>query len=416
MDDKIALVPLMSTLHDDGSVQEVISKYRTWLSGLVDVELQPVAEPGVIYTLDLKKLAGILILVITGGTEKLIRSVASLGKPVLVLAHESMNSLPAALEALPAIDELHPPSLALGQNNVELDKVRHFIKASRTLAHIRNSRLGLIGGASPWLIYSIPDKRSLFRNLGIKLVDIPMSEFKKEYSRSNKELIKELAEKARLKASASDEITLRDFMKSVGVYLAVKKLIERHSLTAVTIRCFDFISDLRATGCYAVSILNDEGFVAGCEGDVPAAAAMITLAEASGRPTFLANPAVVKGHRIVLVHCTISPVLTMRFKYRTHFESRLGVAISGELKKDERVTIARYNKTLTLLRCGEGTIVKGEAWSEELCRTQAEVRMDGDAEIIKERPLGNHYVMTYGEHADALKEVASLAGIDFEEI
>jgi L-fucose isomerase-like protein len=156
--------------------------------------------------------------------------------------------------------------------------------------------------------------------------------------------------------------------------------------------------------------------VAGCEGDIPATVAMITLSEVTGSPTFLANPTSIRGHRLVVAHCTIAPTLTTKYRYRTHFESGLGIAISGALRKGARITLVRYDSEYSVLRAGEGRIVRGNAWSDELCRTQAEIVTDRDAEKIRERPMGNHIVMTYGNHVDALRELASLAGMRFEEI
>lgn len=130
----------------------------------------------------------------------------------------------------------------------------------------------------------------------------------------------------------------------------------------------------------------------------------------------MANPSSVDGHRITLAHCTIAPKLTTDFQYRTHFESGLGIAIAGTLKKGKRVTIARLNKSMDILRAGEGTITAGKAWSDELCRTQIEIRMDGDADIIKTHSIGNHYVATYGEHTRMLKTIADLLNIRFEKI
>jgi L-fucose isomerase-like protein len=80
------------------------------------------------------------------------------------------------------------------------------------------------------------------------------------------------------------------------------------------------------------------------------------------------------------------------------------------------VTVARFSRSFDVLRAGEGVVVRGEAWSEKLCRTQAEIRMDGDAELIKNRPLGNHYAVTYGEHVSTLRKLASFADMEFEEI
>ena len=60
--------------------------------------------------------------------------------------------------------------------------------------------------------------------------------------------------------------------------------------------------------------------------------------------------------------------------------------------------------------------MKGEPWSDELCRTQAEIRMDGDADIFWKKPIGNHLVMTYGDHVETLRNLSSIAGVEFEAV
>lgn len=47
---------------------------------------------------------------------------------------------------------------------------------------------------------------------------------------------------------------------------------------------------------------------------------------------------------------------------------------------------------------------------------QVKISMKGNAEVIKDRSLGNHYVVTYAEYVATLRSLASFAGIGFEEI
>jgi L-fucose isomerase-like protein len=243
-----------------------------------------------------------------------------------------------------------------------------------------------------------------------------MEVFDEEYERADGQAVTTLASVARSNASASSEIESEDFVKSARICIALQSLLSKHQLTSLSVRCFDFIGKYKATGCFGLSFLNDRGVVAGCEGDIPAAVAMIMLSEVSGGPTFLANPTSIKGHKLVIAHCTIAPKLTTSYKYRTHFESGLGVAISGALREGETVTVIRFDAGFDTLRAGAGTITKGEAWSEKLCRTQGEIEMDGEAEIIRNHPIGNHLVIAYGNHLDSLREIARLAGMNFEEI
>jgi L-fucose isomerase-like protein len=163
-------------------------------------------------------------------------------------------------------------------------------------------------------------------------------------------------------------------------------------------------------------MLNDEGMVAGCEGDIPSTVGMITLAEISGNPAFMGNPSFIDGHRLVLAHCTVATKLVKAVHYRSHFESGIGVALAGQFRKGTRVTVARYGKGYDVLRAGGGTIVRGKPWSTDLCRTQVEIRMDGNADMFWKQPMGNHLVMTYGNHVDSLRNLASITDTKFEEV
>ena len=416
VNDQIALVPLISELHEPKSVKEAVSTYRRWLKGGFNYEMKPASKLGMEESRRLRSAAGILALVVTGGTERVIQTVVRSGPPTIILTQESMNSLPAALEGLSSIKAENRPQLVVSRTRAELEKVRRFEKAARAFARIRNHRIGLVGGPSPWLTYSLPNRKELSRSLGISLVDIPMEEFRQAYEAASESFVATLAAEARSKHTSFEKFTVEDFRKSCKIYAAVRTLAEKHNLTAVSLKCFDFLADYKASGCYAIAKLNDEDFVAGCEGDIPATTAMIVLAEVSAYPAFMANPSFIKGRNLVLAHCTIAPRLTTKYRYRTHFESGLGIAVAGTLRKGKRVTVARFSRTFDVLRAGEGVVVRGEPWSEKLCRTQAEIRMDGDAELIKNRPLGNHYALTYGEHVATLRSLASFAGIEFEEI
>jgi len=406
------LLPLIAPLHDRKLVNKVISNHRRWFAPFYEHEMPQVSKLGPEARRRIKSAAGILSLVVTGGTEQLIQQVVSLKQPTIIIAHESMNSLPSALEALSPLEER--PQLIVANTPAELAKVRRFVRTAKAFSRIRKHRLGLIGGASSWLTYSQPDRTQLSRHLGIRLIDIPMNEFKSVYRSMSRPVAQKLAIEAKSKR-ASKQTTTEDFRKSSVIYAAVKKLAEKHNLTAASLKCFDLIADFRATGCYAVARLNDEDFVMGCEGDIPATAAMIVLSEISKSPTFMANVSSVRGRNLVLTHCTIAPRLTSSFRYRTHFESGLGVAIAGVLRKGKRVTILRFDNTFQKLRAGEG-VVKAHVWSHQLCRTQTQIEMDRDARIIMDQPMGNHYVLAYGEHPGALRSLASFVGMKFEEI
>ena len=52
------------------------------------------------------------------------------------------------------------------------------------------------------------------------------------------------------------------------LYRAIKRIVEEEKLSALTLSCFKLIEQTGTTGCLALSLLNDDGIIAGCEGDL----------------------------------------------------------------------------------------------------------------------------------------------------
>ena len=87
------------------------------------------------------------------------------------------------------------------------------------------------------------------------------------------------------------------------------------------------------TGCYALSRLNDEQIPASCEGDLQSMFSMFIGYLLTGQTAFMANIASVEPEeRIVgIAHCTCPLSMTSEYTIRSHFESGLGIGISGTI-------------------------------------------------------------------------------------
>jgi len=411
----IPLASKRSLLEAKPVLDGVVSSYKKWLGDSVDEFHGIISDAKEVDEID-ESATGIAILVLCGGTSQLIRSLAQKGKPVLVLAHEGMNSLPAALEALPSISEDDPPQLLFGMEEAGRKKVEAFFRGLRVLNSLRGQKILLVNGTDPGLPYSIADESRLRERLGIEIVNTGVGEFGTRHDEIQKSKAVEESMRMEARAPIDPELKKDSFEGSARIYLTMKGLVDDHRVSASSLNCFPLLDSYDVSGCYALSALNDEGIVSGCEGDVPSTVAMMVLKELSGQPAFMGNPTYVGEHRVVIAHCTIATKLTTSFGYTTHFESGKGVGISGELREGERVTLLRLSRGFDIMRAGEGTITKGKAWSKELCRTQVEIKTDGDARSMMERPLGCHYALTYGEHLGSLEQVARLSGIRFEKM
>jgi len=182
-------------------------------------------------------------------------------------------------------------------------------------------------------------------------------------------------------------------------------MVDEYHLDALTVRCFDLVLELETTGCFGLSQLTDEGVIAGCEGDLVSTVGLLWVRDLLGETPWMANPAQMdqSANTLWLAHCTVPRTMVSSYRLRSHFESGQGVGIQGELPAGP-VTLLRIGGTrMERLWLAEGEII-ASGHAEDLCRTQAEVRLTSGhvSELLRE-PLGNHIVVVYGHHADRLR-------------
>ena len=91
------------------------------------------------------------------------------------------------------------------------------------------------------------------------------------------------------------------------LYRAIKRIVEEEKLSALTLSCFKLIEQTGTTGCLALSLLNDDGIIAGCEGDLQSIFTQLAVKVLTGKASFMANPSMINArtNEIVLAHCTV---------------------------------------------------------------------------------------------------------------
>ena len=192
---------------------------------------------------------------------------------------------------------------------------------------------------------------------------------------------------------------------AVRIYHALRQIIEKYSLNGLTIRCFDLLTAVRNTGCLALARLNAEGFVAGCEGDVPAMVSMMVSRAITGMSGFQANPASINPEtgEMMLAHCTIPLDMVSHYEFDTHFESGIGVGIRGYMPPGA-VTVFKVAGDLSRYFVAEGTLLRCEA-RQDLCRTQFAIQLDNPAQstYFLTNPIGNHHIVIPGHHKEMIE-------------
>ncbi len=379
----IAIYTITSDLHDEAAVKAVSDEFLQSIFPDGGYELKGADFSSFGLEADLN-----IIYIRTGGAECIFKELlpgmleAGVGFFTLLASGKS-NSLAASLEILSYLRQnglkgevLHGSPEYISRRIALLEKV------ATARAALFGSTIGIIGKPSDWLISSTWDADILLDKLGLSLVDIPMEDLVSAIGRP-----------------------LDGLRGAEQIYNAIKQIVDERALKALTIRCFDLLTTIRNTGCYALAQLNSEGIPSSCEGDVPALLSMMIARALTGRTGFQANPASidVETGEMLFAHCTIPFDLVDEFCYDTHFESGIGVGIHGHYPEGQ-VTVFKISGSLDRVFIAEGELFRNQ-YEVNLCRTQVWLRLDpADARYFLTDPIGNHHIIIPGHHGALLRE------------
>lgn len=382
-----------------------------------------------------------IIYVRTGGTEGLFKNafcqngvtVIPDGKPVRLLTSGRSNSLAASMEILSFLNRAGlPGEIIHGSTEQIVAQLRDNI-SSMGKCHIRSynfgkvlqeKRLGVVGRPSDWLISSDADYRLAKEKLGVEIIDIDIDELielvkRPEHwdemcvqatgeigtaARSAHAFMRTIGENESLEQlrevldilpmnepKFGRHISDADFRKSLTIYYALAAIITKYGLDGITLRCFDLLTALGSTGCVALAILNRQGIVATCEGDVPTLLTMCVARELFGTSGFQANLSRIDGSKLLFAHCTVPLDLVEDYCYDTHFESGIGVAVHGVLPPGP-AKIFKVSPNCSEMLLEDVNIIENQ-YNDCLCRTQVCVDAPGLSDYFLRSPIGNHHVI-----------------------
>lgn len=397
-----------SILHDDRQKRKLLGTFETTLE----------RAGGELQSLDAKKIQArndalpLFFFVLTGGTEadamRLIAREGAMQKkePIVLLAHPLHNSLPAALEILARVRQDGGMGMILQADTAGVfdgETLGDIVAVSQSMRAMRKSRIGVVGEPSDWLIASHHDADLVKNAWGSELQKIPFEELLQSIqqirARPDEDInLPGLREKAEFFTEADE----KDLRKSMEILYALKSLVARYGLQALTLRCFDLVLQDHSTGCLALSALADAGIDAGCEGDIPSILGLHWMRTLTGQTGWMANPSKItikkenNSAEMLIAHCTAPRSIVSRYGLRSHFESGLGVAISGIIPEGDVTLVRIGGKELERVWTSSARVISSPRM-EGLCRTQAVLMMPADkAQSLLSDPLGNHLVMVRG--------------------
>jgi len=359
---------------------------------------------------DFKAFAGELpvIFIESGGTEEEFKEIyLTLPEPHILVATDANNSLPASLEICSFLSQqnrqfvlLHGTPLEVVEMAKAQEKKAEAKQIQKPSKILSKMRLGVVGKPSNWLISSITDYDELKKKLGVELIDIKFEDFKREIDQAN-----DVVDPVVFEPLLNKQVSLETLKGALRIYSALRNIIIKNNLSGVTVRCFDLLGTLHNTSCLALAMLNKDGYIATCEGDVPTMLTMALVRKLTHQSSFQVNPSYinVKERYAIFAHCTLPLDMCLDYKFDTHFESGIGLGIKGRLNLG-KVTVLKVNKDWSKFQAFDAKIT-ANLGRNDLCRTQVRIEFDDDISSLLTDPLGNHIVICYGAHK---KEVIDL--------
>lgn len=353
------------------------------------------------------------LFIATGGVECQVKEAFStLPDPALLVADGTHNSLAASLEIAyflrargMASEVVHGTVAQIAERLVQLSRL-HDVRAK-----LAGKRIGVIGTPSDWLISSGIDPEAAKERWGVELVHLPLERVYEYFDHISDDEVADACAALSSRAKGCVEPDAADITKAMRLAVAIKRLVAEENLAAITLACFRLLERTATTGCLALSLLNDEGIMAGCEGDLQTLFTMMLVQAATGKASFMANPSKIDtySNEVVMAHCTIGLDQTQSFILRNHFESLSGVAIQGALPQG-KVTVVKVGGNDLDRYFVTSAYLQENLNHHNMCRTQVRLHFNQPASYFLRHSLGNHHVLLIGDYAELLNDLLTAAG------
>ena len=403
------LIAFTSVLHDASMV-------RQSHQAIID-ELERTFEHVEIFTPD--RVAEIpagsftALFIATGGVECQVKDAFhTLPQPALLVADGTHNSLAAALETASYLRHRGVVSEVVhGTISQICERLTQLSRLHQVRERLAGQRVGVIGTPSDWLISSGIDPRAAHERWGIELVHIPLDRVYEYYDAVDDAAVADACAAFSARAAGCVEPDAAEITKAMRLAVAIKRVVQEDNLSAITLACFRLLERTATTGCLALSLLNDEGIIAGCEGDLQTLFTMMFVKAATGQSSFMANPSRIDtySNEVIMAHCTIGLDQTQNYVIRNHFESLSGVAIQGMLPQG-KVTVIKIGSPELDRFFVTAAYLQDNLNNHNMCRTQVRLHFNRPAGYFLRNSLGNHHVILHGDHAEQLAALLSAAG------
>lgn len=298
-------------------------------------------------------------------------------------------------------------------------------KAAAVKNSLRNARIGVIGQHPDGFdacMFSHQECQELF---GVIIEEHDLIAFLDSLKEMDDTAAKaHYEERAKVLTNLAD-MDYETTLKTLKAYEGMRRMAEEKHYKGIAVRCWpDFFTYYGGAACGAVAMLNENFIPGGCEADVHGVITSLILQRLAGEPAFNTDLVDIdrESDTCVFWHCGQAPVQMadpkVDIKATIHSNRKLPLLNEFPLKPG-RFTMARFSKghARATMVLGAGEMLRAPlAFSGTSGVAKLDSPVDEVLDNLMQAGLEHHTAIVYGEHRPALRELASMLGIDVVEL
>lgn len=302
------------------------------------------------------------------------------------------------------------------QKEKTIEQIRSFMAASSAVKRLKYSNVGLVGYTSMSIYTGTFDHLLMRYNIGPEIHQIDTYTLINEAEKSTDAEINQAHKYLESLGSICLNISDDMLRKTLGLYVALKKLCLKNSWDAINVKCqYELSKEYKAVPCVPLSMLAEDDVVASCEGDILNTVSMMILRYISSGTVTYGDSIDHKGNKITFSACGFLP-FSMGYGKKTVCNFMPHPAFTGiqasYVMKPKRVTYMRLVEDIGSYHiiCGTGQGLPTEL--RDSFMPALDVEIDGNIDDLVASYAGQHFAICYGDYVKEIEMFAELMGIE----
>lgn len=289
-------------------------------------------------------------------------------------------------------------------------------QVDRVLASLAESRITVVGRHPDGFDTCEFDPQLLTRLGRIQVEQIPLGNLFDRARAIDADRVAAVKRKAEGQIAGLGEVDAEQLDRSFRVFCALEDVQKDTDARGLAVRCWpEMFTEYGCAACGPMAMMNQKQVPSACEADVNGSFTQLVLQELAGEPAWMADLVDIDAadDTAVLWHCGLAPLSMCDPQFQPeatiHTNRRMPLLHQFPIKPG-RITLARLSRSRNVLKL---VVAGAEVIRAPMAFTgcSGTVRFDQSADAVSRRildeALEHHFALAYGDHRNALRELAA---------